>query len=241
MEKVELKENKFEAILDKDNFYENFADFDEANKFKEFLVDKYNTLLVKEAEAESNYNSNSKLKEYVDLINQSNAIDKFMFDELEYGTEEWNKKEKEMEELQKKAEAILENNAELKKLEKELADKSFAATKEKEKFLKENKVREKIEVINKLLKPLFERVDQVEYLSNKRGEELRIERNRLYNDLENYSGDNEKMEETEANIRKTEREIERLPFNIKSETEILERMKVKLPRLVNDIYNEISL
>ena len=236
--KESLEKSKFEGLLPRDDFFKEIEDVDEANNFRVFLSTKFNFLNKNEKTAEQNYERNPLLKEYRGLQNKSYIIDQFMYNEFEFepGSKEWKEEEKKIDDLNQKAEKILEDDPELKKLAKELGDKWNQATKEKNDFLRDSKAFDKIRIINQVLIPYFDQEKKVDHLSRNGKEELQKTRDTLYEKLEQHPGN----EIIEKEINEIESNLQHFDTDLQREVGKLERMKYRISSDARQIYSSIS-
>ncbi len=236
--KESLEKSKFEGLLTQDDFFKEIEGVDEANSFRVFLSAKFNFLNNNEKTAEQNYERNPLLKEYRDLQNKSYIIDKFMYNEFEFepGSKEWKEEEKKIDDLNQKAEKILEDDPGLKRLAQELGDKWNQATKEKNDFLRDTKAFDKTRIINQVLIPYFNQEKKVDYLSKNGKEELQKTRDALYEKLEQHPDD----EIIEKEIKEVEWNLQYFDADLQRETNKFERMKDRISSDARSIYSSIS-
>ena len=220
----ESSETKFEGLLYDDKFHKDIKSLEEALAFKKFLEERWNFICGLEKQAENNYRNEPRLKEYITLRNKASAANEFMMDNLDFGSEEYKAKEKEIEKLDGEAQALLDQDPELKTLQDQLNDSWQGRVYDEGEFLRETDVLRKIKVLDKVLLPYFEQQEEVSYFENIKLQELNKTRDDLYVSLDQ----NPTSQEIEDKIEAIEDEIRNLPRTISTKKNRLELMRDSL-------------
>jgi hypothetical protein len=231
----ENTETKFEGLLYEDKFHQDIESLEEALAFKKFLEERWKFISGLEKQAEDNYKKEPRLKEYITLRDEASAANEFMMDNLDFGSEEYKVKEKEIQTLDSKAQALLDQDPELKALQDKLNDAWQGRVYDQGEFLRETEALRKVKVIDKVLVPYFEQQEEVNYFENIKLQELNKTRDELYVSLDQDAGNRE----IETRIEATEDEIKNLPRTIEMKKRRLELMKHSLDEAARKMMSSI--